>query len=85
MVLTMSKSRDTSRRGDGKNDGKSDGKPPKKNLNVKLSTGEFIAKIAALRGLNMEEFFEEKDVQTFFSHLFAVEIEKEARQLKGRS
>jgi hypothetical protein len=77
-VLTMNKPRKS-------DEGKNDGKPRKKNLNVKLSTGETIEKIASLRGLSMEAFFEQPDVQRFITHLLAAEIEKAAKQLKAQS
>lgn len=46
-------------------------------LNVRASVRLLVGKIAAHRGLTINEFFEEPDVQTFFRHLLVVEMEKE--------
>lgn len=83
MVSTMPR-KTGSTPGDGKpHDGKP--KPAKKNLNVGIEIGEDIAKVANLRGKTIEELFDSPDVAKFFKHLLAVEIDREARRLKGQT
>lgn len=59
-------------------------RPTKKNLNVGLEDGEQIAKVAAHRGLTIEELFAAPDVREFFTHLLIAEMRKEERKLRGR-
>lgn len=76
MVSTMSKTR---------NDGKTDGKPTKKNLNVAMDDGERIAKIAALRGQTIEEFFASEEIRNYFKHLLVAEAKREAKNQQGQN
>jgi hypothetical protein len=61
-----------------------DAKPAKKSLNVGIEDGERIAKVAAHRGLTIEELFAAKDVREFFIHLLVEEMRQESERLKGK-
>lgn len=63
-----------------------EGEPLKKRsvLNVSPEAHRIVTKVATHRGLKIEEFFDEKDVREFFTHLLLEEMRKEELRLKGK-
>lgn len=52
-------------------------------LKVRHSVRDKVNKIAAHRGVSVADFFEQPDVQTFFTHLLIEEMRKETLRLEG--
>lgn len=57
----------------------------KSSLKVAPADQQIVAKVAAHRGLSIEELFKEKDVQEFFRHLLLAEMKKEETRLTGQN
>ena len=60
-------------------------KDRKSTLKVGKPEQELIGLVAKHRDLSIEELFREKDVQSFFRHLLAAEMEKTGQRLKARN
>jgi predicted HAD superfamily phosphohydrolase len=60
------------------------GKKKRFSLMVSPRAGELVQQLAALRRVSVEELFEQRDVDDFFTHLALAEAQRVTERLKSQ-